>query len=69
MKKTFSAVLILFSGACIQRFVGTDTMTKVFPTILIILNVCAALAYIPAMDWRKVVYWIAAAVLTYVVTY
>jgi hypothetical protein len=44
-------------------------MTKVFPTILIILDVFAALAYIPAYDWRKVVYWLAAAALTYVVTY
>lgn len=44
-------------------------MTKVFPTILIILDVFAALAYIPACDWRKVVYWLAAATLTYVVTY
>jgi hypothetical protein len=44
-------------------------MTKIFPTILIILDVFAALAYIPAYDWRKVTYWIAAAVLTFVVTY
>lgn len=44
-------------------------MTKLFPTILIILDVFAALAYVPAYDWRKVVYWLAAAVLTFVVTY
>jgi hypothetical protein len=33
------------------------------------LDICAALAYIPVMDWRKVVYWLAAAILTYVVTF
>jgi hypothetical protein len=44
-------------------------MTKIFPTILIILDVFAALAYVPVCDWRKVTYWLAAAVLTFVVTY
>lgn len=44
-------------------------MTKLFPTILIALDICAALAYVPVHDWRKVVYWLAAATLTYVVTY
>lgn len=42
---------------------------KIFPTILIILDVCAALGYIHDGDWRKVTYWIAAAVLTYTVTW
>jgi len=40
-----------------------------FPTILIVLDVCAALAYVPSCDWRKAVYWSAAAVLTCAVTY
>ena len=40
---------------------------KLFPTILIILDLCAAIGY--AGDWRKVVYWLAAAVLTTVVTW
>jgi hypothetical protein len=38
-------------------------MTKIFPTILIVLDVLAALAYLPVGDWRKVVYWLAAAAL------
>ena len=42
---------------------------KLFPTILIILDICAAIGYIPDGDWRKVVYWLAAATLTYTVTY
>lgn len=42
---------------------------KLFPTLLIILDVCAAIAYIPHEDWRKVVYWLAAAILTACVTH
>ena len=42
---------------------------KIFPTLLIFMDVCAAFGYIPAGDWRKIVYWLAAATLTYVVTY
>lgn len=41
----------------------------IFPTILIILDVCAAGGYAVEHDWRKVVYWLAAAVLTASVTY
>lgn len=44
-------------------------MQKFFPTILIVLDVCAACAYIPDGNWRRVIYWLAAAVLTTVVTY
>ena len=32
-------------------------------------NLHTVLAYLPSTDWRKVVYWFAAAALTYVVTY
>ena len=44
-------------------------MTKLFPSILIVLDVCAAAGYVVAHDWRRVVYWLAAAVLTASVTY
>jgi hypothetical protein len=44
-------------------------MTKVFPTILIALDIAAALVYACKGDWRKIIYWTAAAVLTFVVTY
>ena len=44
-------------------------MQRFFPTILTVLDVCAALAYLPAGDWRKVVYWLAAATLTAMVTW
>lgn len=42
---------------------------KVFPTLLMLLDLCAALGYLSGGDWRKVVYWCAAAVLTGVVTW
>jgi len=42
---------------------------KILPTVLIIIDVCAAIGYIPVHDWRKIIYWLAAAALTYVVTY
>ena len=44
-------------------------MQKLFPTLLIILDVFAAAAYLPSGDWRKVVYWLAAATLTAVITW
>lgn len=40
---------------------------KLFPTLLIILDVCAAIGYFG--DWRKMCYWGAAALLTFCVTY
>lgn len=42
---------------------------QIFPLILIIIDICAALGYIPSGEWRRVLYWFAAAVLTYTVTF
>jgi len=42
---------------------------KIFPTILIILDVAAAAVYIAHGDARRFIYWIAAAVLTASVTF
>ena len=42
---------------------------KVFPTLLIILDVCAAIVYACAGDCRRAIYWMAAATLTATVTY
>ena len=44
-------------------------LVKIFPTILIILDIAAAIVYIADGDPRKVIYWIAAAVLTAAVTF
>ena len=43
--------------------------TQIFPTILIALDVAAALTYAAGGDWRRAIYWLAAAVLTTTVTY
>ena len=43
--------------------------TKLFPTILIILDVLAGLIYLLNGDMKKFIYWIAAAVLTASVTF
>jgi hypothetical protein len=45
------------------------TKTKLFPTILIVLDICAAFGYVSSGNWRQVVYWIAAAILTASVTW
>ena len=39
-------------------------MTLIFPSILIILDIGAALVYAMHGNWRLTTYWIAAAVLT-----
>jgi hypothetical protein len=41
----------------------------VFPTILIVFDVAAALGYAMEYDLRRTIYWIAAAVITACVTY
>lgn len=46
------------------------TKQQVFPLILIILDLAAAIVYgVVDLDIRKVIYWIAAAVLTITVTF
>ena len=42
---------------------------KIFPTVLVVLDVCAALVYAYGGDVRHTVYWLAAALLTACVTY
>jgi hypothetical protein len=42
---------------------------KILPTLLIIIDILAAMPYGFAGDWRMCVYWLAAATLTYVVTW
>ena len=42
---------------------------KVFPSVLIALDLAAALVYAAHGDWRRLVYWTAAAVLTATVTF
>ncbi len=42
---------------------------KFFPFVLIVLDVCAAVGYATHGDWKKVIYWLAAATLTATVTF
>jgi hypothetical protein len=42
---------------------------KTLPTILIIIGVLAAIPYAMAGDYRRCIYWLAAGVLTLVVTW
>jgi hypothetical protein len=45
------------------------TRAQVFPALLIVLDVAAALVYALDADARRAIYWLAAAVLTAVVTF
>lgn len=42
---------------------------KALPTLLIIIDFCAAMGYIPSRDWHRVGYWVAAAGITYCATF
>jgi hypothetical protein len=42
---------------------------KIFPAILIALNICAAVVYFSNGDIKRGVYWVAAATLTYCVSF
>lgn len=41
----------------------------IFPTVLIALDVAAAIPYAVKFNWRMAIYWLAAATLTACVTY
>jgi hypothetical protein len=43
--------------------------TAIFPTLLIVLDLGASVVYAVALDWRRALYWAAAAVLTACVTF
>jgi len=42
---------------------------QIFPTILIVLDIASAIVWATGHDWRKTIYWLAAAALTTVVTF
>lgn len=45
------------------------TPAKIFPSAMIALSLFAAVTYAGEADWRRVVYWLAAAILTASVTF
>lgn len=44
-------------------------IAKMFPSVLIALDVAAAVVYAACGDWRRFIYWLAAATLTATVTF
>ena len=46
-----------------------EMIAKIFPVALIVLDVAAAVVYAACGDWRRFIYWIAAATLTATVTF
>lgn len=44
-------------------------MTLVFPSLLILLDLAACASYAYDGDWRRTIYWLAAAALTTCVTF
>lgn len=47
----------------------TDFAPRAFPIVLIILDCCASAVYALTLDWRRAIYWFAAATLTACVTF
>ena len=45
------------------------TTGQYLPTLLIAIDVLASAIYAASTDWRRAVYWFAAAVLTFTVTF
>ena len=43
--------------------------TWLFPAVMIALSLASSLVWALAGDWRRALYWVAAAVLTFSVTY
>lgn len=50
----------------IMKIIGSP---KFFPAVLMLLDICAAVVYMREKDMRKVIYWLAAAVLNAAVTF
>jgi hypothetical protein len=42
---------------------------KIFPTILIVLNLCASIEAGMLGNWRRMIYWLAAATLNITITF
>ena len=48
---------------------ATEVITRIFPTLLITLDLLASGVYALHLDWRRCIYWFAAAVLTASITW
>jgi hypothetical protein len=45
------------------------SLEKILPTIMIAINILSAIVYMSNGDYKRCIYWVAAAVLTATVTY
>lgn len=45
------------------------TRGQLLPTLLIIIDIGAAAVYATELNWQQVTYWLAAAILTFAVTF
>jgi hypothetical protein len=43
--------------------------SHILPLILIIIDIGAAIGYLPSAEYKRVIYWLSAASLTYCVTF
>ena len=60
----------LFHSVGILLYTGVKMRSEyIFPTVLIALDVLAALPYAWHCNWRMAIYWLSAATLTACVTY
>lgn len=48
---------------------GVQMNPKILPTVLMVIDVAAAMPYFCCGDWRRGLYWMAAGVLTFTVTW
>jgi hypothetical protein len=53
---------VLFLLIQIRDWLGRVDVTLLFPVVLLVLNVAAAIVCFHAQDWRRGVYWLASAV-------
>ena len=51
-----------------RRKVSNLQISQVFPFILIACNLCAAVAYVCAGDWKRAIYWAASSVCVLAIT-
>ena len=67
--------MVAGSATGLRRAIGktlqqmNNGLAYLFPTTLIGLDLAAAIVYASMFDWRRSIYWIAAAVLTACVTF
>lgn len=60
---------LIFEVKMIKKIFEVIRPEQVFPLVLILLDLAAAVVYLRQKDYKKAVYWVAAAVLNITVTF